>query len=98
MNAGQGGAREGQQRSLPGLSGAVRSPVSAARARKLHVGHFAFMRSVVQGLDLRQSWERYFRVEGDDSSWCCAATRRRRSRPSTARSQACRSSEDGARR
>ena len=39
--------------------------VSAARQRKLHVGHFAFMRSVVQGLDPRESWERYFRVEGD---------------------------------
>ena len=35
------------------------------RQRKLHVGHFAFMRSVVQGLDPRESWERYFRVEGE---------------------------------
>jgi len=44
----------------------ARSPaVSAARQRKLHVGHFAFMRSVVQGLDPRESWERYFRVEGE---------------------------------
>ena len=41
------------------------APVSAARPRKLHVGHFAFMRSVVQGLDPRESWERYFRVEGE---------------------------------
>ena len=40
---------------------------SAARRRLLHVGHFAFMRSVVQGLDLRASWERYFRVEGEAS-------------------------------
>ena len=40
-------------------------PVSAARQRKLHVGHFAFMRSVVQGLDPRESWERYFRVDGE---------------------------------
>ncbi|MDP3222816.1 MAG: hypothetical protein Q8M96_06740, partial [Rubrivivax sp.] len=46
-----------QKRSAP--------PVSAARRRKLHVGHFAFMRSVVQGLDPRESWERYFRVEGE---------------------------------
>ena len=38
---------------------------SAARQRKLHVGHFAFMRSVVQGLDPRDSWERYFRTEGE---------------------------------
>ena len=37
----------------------------AARQRKLHVGHFAFMRSVVQGLDPRESWERYFQVEGE---------------------------------
>ena len=43
------------------------TPVSAARQRKLHVGHFAFMRSVVQGLDPRESWERYFRVEGEAS-------------------------------
>jgi len=41
------------------------TPVSAARQRKLHVGHFAFMRSVVQGLDARESWERYFRVESE---------------------------------
>lgn len=41
------------------------APASAARQRKLHVGHFAFMRSVVQGLDPRESWERYFRVEGE---------------------------------
>jgi site-specific recombinase XerD len=39
--------------------------VGAARQRKLHVGHFAFMRSVVQGLDARESWERYFRVDGE---------------------------------
>ena len=62
------------QRSLPGLSGATRTPLAAARARKLHVGHFAFMRSVVQGLDVRQSWERYFRVEGDDSARHVKAT------------------------
>ncbi|MBC7939030.1 MAG: tyrosine-type recombinase/integrase [Chitinophagaceae bacterium] len=41
------------------------SPAVAARQRKLHVGHFAFMRSVVQGLDPRESWERCFRVEGE---------------------------------
>ena len=42
-----------------------RASASAARRRLLHVGHFAFMRSVVQGLDPRESWERYFRVEGE---------------------------------
>ena len=49
----------------PSRSTRGQSPVRAARQRKLHVGHFAFMRSVVQGLDPRQSWERYFRVEGE---------------------------------
>lgn len=33
-------------------------------ARKLHVGHFAFMRAFVQGLDLRDTWDRYLAVEG----------------------------------
>lgn len=40
---------------------------SAARQRKLHVGHFAFMRSVVQGLDPKESWERYLLLEGEAS-------------------------------
>jgi site-specific recombinase XerD len=33
--------------------------------RRLGIEHFAFMRAVVQGLDLRESWDRYLRVEGD---------------------------------
>lgn len=33
-------------------------------ARKLHVGHFAFMRAFVQGLNLRDTWDRYLAVEG----------------------------------
>ena len=84
------------QRSLPGLSGAVRSPVPATRVRKLHVGHFAFMRAVVQGLDAGKSWERYLGVEGDDRSrtvratiqWIrdeFAAAAKRQSKPGTAR-------------
>ena len=56
VRAGQGAARS-QGR------GNVR--LGAARQRRLHAGHFAFMRSVVQGLDPRESWERYFRVEGE---------------------------------
>ena len=40
---------------------------SAARRRKLHVGHFAFMRAVAQGIDVRSSWDRYLRVEGEGS-------------------------------
>ena len=69
--AGTKGVREGQGVGLgvpaPLFSTSTRSHVqgSAARQRKLHVGHFAFMRSVVQGLDPRESWERYFRVEGE---------------------------------
>lgn len=34
-------------------------------ARKLHLGHFAFMRAVIQRVDTRESWERYLRVEGE---------------------------------
>ncbi|WP_157267903.1 phage integrase family protein [Azohydromonas aeria] len=37
----------------------------AARSRKLHGGHFAFMRALVQGLDVRANWERYLRTEGE---------------------------------
>ena len=71
--------------------------MGAARQRKLHVGHFAFMRSVVQGLDARESWERYFRIEGDATdqrtvratiSWIrdeFAAAAKREDRPGTAR-------------
>ena len=35
--------------------------------RKLHVGHFALMRAVVQGLDVKSSWDRYLRIEGESS-------------------------------
>ncbi|MBA3588416.1 phage integrase family protein [Methylibium sp.] len=65
------GDRAGQGAPAPLLGTSTRTlsrslaSVSAARQRKLHVGHFAFMRSVVQGLDPRESWERYFRVEGE---------------------------------
>ena len=48
-----------------GVADETPAPASAARERKLHVGHFAFMRAVVQGLDARESWERYFRIEGE---------------------------------
>ena len=41
------------------------TPASPARRRKLHVGHFAFMRAVVQGIDMRSSWDRYLRIEGE---------------------------------
>ena len=57
--------RAGQGASAPPARSQARA--SAARQRKLHVGHFAFMRSVVQGLDPRESWERYLRLEGEAS-------------------------------
>lgn len=37
------------------------------RPRKLHLGHFAFMRALIQGLDTRTSWNRYLRIEGEHS-------------------------------
>jgi site-specific recombinase XerD len=39
--------------------------LQTVRKRKLHLGHIAFMRSVVQGLDTRDSWDRYLRLEGE---------------------------------
>lgn len=38
---------------------------AATRSRKLHRGHFAFMRAVVQGIDTRDSWARYLQLEGE---------------------------------
>ena len=68
-----GGAGQGAGSSVPaplfgastGTPARNATRASAARQRKLHVGHFAFMRAVVQGLDPRESWERYFRIEGE---------------------------------
>jgi integrase len=68
-----------------------------ARPRKLHRGHFAFMRAVVQGVDLRNSWDRYLRIEGEHVdvrrvrsaiAWMrgeFAAAARREAKPGTAR-------------
>jgi site-specific recombinase XerD len=39
--------------------------LQSMRKRKLHLGHIAFMRAVVQGLDTRDSWDRYLRLEGE---------------------------------
>jgi hypothetical protein len=33
--------------------------------RKLHRGHFAFMRALAQGIDERTAWDRYLRLEGE---------------------------------
>lgn len=32
--------------------------------RRLHAGHFAFMRAYVEGLDLNEAWSRYMNTEG----------------------------------
>jgi len=65
--------------------------------RKLSPGHFAFMRSVVQGIDARASWDRYMRIEGEAVDlrrvksavgWirqAFAAAAKRHARPGTAR-------------
>lgn len=43
------------------------APTAAHVPRKLHLGHFAFMRALVEGLDTRDSWNRYLRIEGEHS-------------------------------
>jgi site-specific recombinase XerD len=43
----------------------IGTPLLPTRARKLHLGHFAFMRALVQGVDTRISWHRYLRIEGE---------------------------------
>ncbi|MET3373316.1 site-specific recombinase XerC [Variovorax boronicumulans] len=69
----------------------------ALSLRRLHPGHFAFMRAVVQGVDERVSWERYLRVAGEPTdlrtirrtvAWirdAFAAAAYREQRPGTAR-------------
>jgi hypothetical protein len=57
-------------RDLLSLRGAVLAtlngsrPTSAARQRKVHAGHSAFMRALVQGLEPGEAWERYLPAEG----------------------------------
>ncbi|WP_445288206.1 phage integrase family protein [Variovorax atrisoli] len=65
--------------------------------RKLHRGHFAFMRALAQGVDERASWDRYLRLEGEHVdlrtvrrtiAWirdAFAAAARREHKPGTAR-------------
>ena len=52
------------QASVPSIYPSEISPISASPRRRLHLGHFAFMRAVVQGLDARSSLDRYLRLEG----------------------------------
>lgn len=44
-----------------------RESMPTGRRRSLHVGHFAFMRAVVQGVNTAASWDRYLHVEGQSS-------------------------------
>jgi len=69
----------------------------ATRRRRLHAGHFAFMRAVVQGVEPQLAWDRYLRAEGQASDlrlvrstvvWIrdeFAVACRREHRPGTAR-------------
>src|SRR5438309_6267526 len=69
----------------------------ATAFRKFTPGHFAFMRAVVQGIDLRASWDRYLRTEGEHEDLRkvrstiarmrteFSAAARRHARPGTAR-------------
>jgi site-specific recombinase XerD len=56
---------------IPGKRGGKPPQPAQARdtplRRKLHLGHFAFMRALAQGVDTRASWDRYLRAEGDYS-------------------------------
>jgi hypothetical protein len=56
-------AEGGQGANPPGMIMLDRP--ASTRHRKLHLGQFAFMRVVVQGLDTRDSWNRYLRIEGE---------------------------------
>ena len=67
------------------------------RGRKLHSGHFAFMRAIVQGVDPTKAWEQYLQLESENTdarkvksaiAWMraeFAAAARRESKPGTAR-------------
>jgi len=46
---------------LPSSPAIIKSPARS----KLHLGHFAFMRSLVQGIEVGAAWDRYLRVEGE---------------------------------
>src|SRR5947209_1875530 len=68
-----------------------------AARRRLSPGHFAFMRAVVQGVNVQASWDRYLSLEGEHEdlrkvkstiAWIrgeFAAAARRHAKPGTAR-------------
>jgi len=62
-----GPTNKGQQDGVVAVDEDIPDPGRPARATvraKLHRGHFAFMRSYVEGLDLRDSWDRYLSLHG----------------------------------
>lgn len=85
--------------------GRLRQPMPAPSAaspshptvKRMHAGHFAFMRALIQGMDAKASWDRYLAAEGEGGdrrqvqrtiAWIkdsFAAAARRESRPGTAR-------------
>ncbi len=83
-------------RSMPARAN-QRQKSRQQKSRKLHLGHIAFMRAVVQGLDTYESWNRYLRIEGEHQDrklvnrtvqWIrdeFAAAAKRHARPGTAR-------------
>lgn len=42
----------------------TRAPTKTTLRTKLHIGHFAFMRSYVEGLDIRERWDHYMSQHG----------------------------------
>lgn len=41
------------------------SSTPAGTPRNLHLGHFAFMRALIQGADTAAAWQRYLQIEGE---------------------------------
>ena len=64
--AGQG-ARVDRPLGSPPDAPTRTKPNRADRPRKLHSGHFAFMRALVQGVPMAESWARYLANEGGRS-------------------------------
>ena len=50
---------------MPNAAPVLLLPVDTSR--KLHIGHFAFMRALIQGADSKAAWERYLQIEGEHS-------------------------------
>jgi len=53
--------------AVPRRNMALMKPVQDPRTQMLNSTHFAFMRALVQGLPLRESWDRYLHMEGNAS-------------------------------